>query len=81
MPTRVYLEVGKRRVFASAADWPGYALAISTLAAARVTGAGGALGQFSEQHSAFTVGTLARGFVCPAAKLAVDLLHIVQHDR
>lgn len=25
MPTRVYLEVGKRRVFASAADWPGWA--------------------------------------------------------
>lgn len=24
MPTRVYLEVGKRRVFASAADWPGW---------------------------------------------------------
>jgi hypothetical protein len=27
MPTRVYLEVGKRRVFASAADWPGWARA------------------------------------------------------
>jgi len=25
MATRVYLEVGKRRVFASAADWPGWA--------------------------------------------------------
>jgi len=24
MATRVYLEVGKRRVFASAADWPGW---------------------------------------------------------
>jgi hypothetical protein len=27
MATRVYLEVGKRRVFASAADWPGWARA------------------------------------------------------
>ena len=25
MPTRVYIEIGKRRVFASAADWPGWA--------------------------------------------------------
>jgi hypothetical protein len=39
--TRVYLEVGKRRVFASAADWPGWsrsgkdeALALEALAAA-----------------------------------------------
>jgi hypothetical protein len=24
MPTRVYIEVGKRRVFASASDWPGW---------------------------------------------------------
>jgi hypothetical protein len=36
----------------------GGALAISTLAAARVTEAGGALGQFSEQHSALKAGTL-----------------------
>jgi hypothetical protein len=41
MPTRVYLEVGKRRVFASAADWPGWTrsgkdeqLALEELAAA-----------------------------------------------
>jgi hypothetical protein len=25
MPTRVYIEIGKRRAFASAADWPGWA--------------------------------------------------------
>jgi hypothetical protein len=41
MPTRVYVEVGKQRVFASAADWPGWAragkdekLALEALAAA-----------------------------------------------
>jgi tellurite resistance protein TehA-like permease len=36
----------------------GGALAISALAAARVTEAGGALRQFSEEHSALTAGTL-----------------------
>jgi tellurite resistance protein TehA-like permease len=40
-------------------EWvAGGALAISALAAARVTDAGGALPQFSEQHSALTTGTL-----------------------
>ena len=40
-------------------EWvAGGALAISALAAARVTEAGGALAQFSEQHSALTTGTL-----------------------
>src|SRR5487761_1728509 len=51
MKTRVYLEVGKRRVFASAADWPGWARSGKDEESARGALGAGAPGAIAKAES------------------------------